>query len=167
MTSRTRAVAHTRRFSDRRSAPLGIVVALSWLAATVLGNLLLVRYWPTEQASWSNAATRTAFAYFGWGWFVTFAILIAISLAACLLLHWSRPPAAWLPWALPLTALLVTLSLDICFRLFTRTQYVTAAGTAEAARQANVASLMTLTLAVLITAPLGLLLRKKDSTPHT
>jgi hypothetical protein len=137
-------------------------LGLVWLTGVFTSSVLVARFSTEDYASWHDALTRSAFAFFGWGWFLTFAIVVGVSLAGCGLLQWSRPRSRWLPWALPLIAVMLTVLLDAATRLLDNTQWVTAEGAAEAARTANVASLASL---VIIAAPawiIGSTLRRRD-----
>ncbi|GAA3342539.1 hypothetical protein GCM10017714_31360 [Curtobacterium pusillum] len=150
------------RVSARRSAPIGITLGLAWLVGAFFSNALVIRFGAEQQASWDDALTRSTFVFFGWGWFLTLAIVAALSVAGCLLLQWSRPRSTWLPWALPLIAVMLTVLLDAVTRLLDNTQWVTAAGAAEAARAADVASVAALAIVLVLTTVIGMTLRRRD-----
>ncbi|MDB6426197.1 hypothetical protein [Curtobacterium sp. 20TX0008] len=125
-------------------------------------SVLVARLSTEDHASWRDALTRSAFAFFGWGWFLTFAIVVGVSIAGCGLLQWSRPRSHWLPWVLPLIAVVLTVLLDAATRLLDNTQWVTAEGAAEAARTANVASLASLVIIAATAWFIGSTLRRRD-----
>lgn len=148
--------------SARRSAPLGLALGLVWLAGVFSSSVLVARLSVEDAASWHDALIGAVFAFFGWGWFVTFAVVAGVSVAACVLLQWSRPRSVWLPWALPLIVVMLTALLDAATRLLDNTQWVTAEGAAEAARTANVASLVSLVIVAAAACVTGLILRRRD-----
>jgi hypothetical protein len=150
------------RLSVRRSAPLGLTLGLVWLTGVFTSSVLVARFSTEDYASWHDALTRSAFAFFGWGWFLTFAIVVGVNIAGCGLLQWSRPRSQWLPWALPLIAVVLTVLLDAATRLLDNTQWVTAEGAAEAARTANVASLASLVIIAATAWFIGSTLRRRD-----
>lgn len=148
--------------SARRSAPLGLALGLLWLAGVYCSSVLVARFGAEDRASWHDALIGAVFAFFGWGWFVTFAVVLGVSLASCVALQWSRPRSVWLPWALPLIVVMQTVLLDAVTRLLDDTQWVTAAGAAEAARTDNVASLVSLVIVAAASCLTGLILRRRD-----
>lgn len=127
---------------------------------------MVARFSTEDHASWHGALTQSAFAFFGGGWFLTFAIVVGVGLAGCGLLQWSRPRSSWAPWALPLIAVVLTVLLDAATRLLDNTQWVTAEGAAEAARTANVASLVSLVIIQAAAWIIGSTLRRRDHHVH-
>lgn len=150
------------RLSVRRSAPLGLTLGLVWQTGVFTSSVLVAQFSTEDHASWHDALTRSAFAFFGWGWFLTFAIVVGVSVAGCGLLQWSRPRSPWLPWALPLIAAVLTVLLDTATRRLDNTHWVTAEGAAESARTANVASLASLVIITATSWFIGSTLRRRD-----
>lgn len=125
-------------------------------------SVLAARFSAEDRASWHDALTGAVFAFFGRGSFVTVAVIDGVSVAGCVLLQWARPRSAWLPWALPLVVVMLTVLLDAATRLLDNTQWVTAEGAAEAARTADVASLASLVIVAAAACITGLILRRRD-----
>lgn len=148
--------------SARRSAPLGLALGLVWLMGVFSSNVLTARLGAADRVSWHDALKASVFAFFGWGWFVTVAVVAGVSVAGCVLLQWSRPRSVWLPWVLPLIVVMLAVLLDAATRLLDNTQWVTAEGAAEAARTANVASLVSLVIVAAAACIAGLILRRRD-----
>lgn len=161
------SAALDERVAVRRSALIGLVGAGLWLAASIGVNIALLRFFPAQRASWSEAVTRTMFGYFGWGWLLTVAMILGVAAAVCLLLQWARPAGRSLVWAVPLAVTLPVTLLDGLTRVATHTQWASPADAAEAAREANVASLSILAVVSVTSTVLGVFLAACDTNQRS